>query len=124
MSTPLTPPAARRCSQPSGGRAAGEPFPQAPAQTLERASPQVHPGGSPEQINHYTVQRVLDVGANVEGRDLGAVAERHPDARSTALGKLPPGMKITLRGQNQVMNAVVPQPRARPHPRGRCSSTA
>ena len=27
-----------------------------------------------ESINHYTVQRVIDVAANVDGRDLGATA--------------------------------------------------
>jgi multidrug efflux pump subunit AcrB len=42
------------------------------------------------------------VGANVHGRDLGAVAA-DIQRRIDGLGKLPPGMKVTLRGQNQVM---------------------
>jgi multidrug efflux pump subunit AcrB len=63
----------------------------------------LRPGGSPESVNHYTVQRVIDVGANVQGRDLGSVAA-DIQRKIDGLGKLPPGMKITLRGQNQVMN--------------------
>jgi multidrug efflux pump subunit AcrB len=38
----------------------------------------------------------------VQGRDLGAVAA-DIQRRIDGLGKLPPGMRITLRGQNQVM---------------------
>jgi multidrug efflux pump subunit AcrB len=77
--------------------------PEAPTQLLSSVA-EILPGGTPEQINHYTVQRVIDVGANVHGRDLGAVAgdieKRIEDLRKT----LPPGMRVTLRGQNQVMN--------------------
>ncbi|HTB58976.1 MAG TPA: efflux RND transporter permease subunit [Polyangia bacterium] len=76
--------------------------PEAPTQMLSGIA-EVRPGGSPEQINHYTVQRVIDVGANVEGRDLGNVAT-DIQKKIDGLGKLPPGVKITLRGQNQVMN--------------------
>ena len=76
-------------------------MPQAPTQTLSTVA-DVHPGVVPVQINHYTVQRVIDVGANVEGRDLGNVAA-DIQRKIDGLGKLPPGMRITLRGQNQVM---------------------
>jgi multidrug efflux pump subunit AcrB len=99
MSTPITngtPIAA------SGGSASPAAVPEAPTQILSGIA-QVSPGGSPEQINHYTVQRVIDVGANVEGRDLGAVAA-DIQKKIDALGKLPPGVKVTLRGQNQVMD--------------------
>src|SRR5439155_13262847 len=41
--------------------------------------------------------------ANVEERDLGSVAA-DIQKKIAGLGQLPPGMKITLRGQNQVMN--------------------
>ena len=57
---------------------------------------------TPSAIYHYTVQRVLDVEASVEGRDLGAVI-RDIRAKITALGKLPPSIQINIRGQNQVM---------------------
>jgi multidrug efflux pump subunit AcrB len=107
MSTPLT---ATSGSAPSGTLAAagasaptpgGAAFPEAPVQVLSGVA-QVRPVSGPEQINHYTVQRVIDVGANVEGRDLGSVAA-DIQRKIDGLGKLPPGMRITLRGQNQVM---------------------
>ena len=98
MSTPLT--AGTPLASTSGNAPAA--VPEAPTQMLSGIA-QVQPGGSPEQINHYTVQRVIDVGANVEGRDLGSVAT-DIQKKIDALGKLPPGMRITLRGQNQVMN--------------------
>jgi multidrug efflux pump subunit AcrB len=49
------------------------------------------------------VQRVLDIGASIEGRDLGSVA-RDIDAKIKELGQLPKGMRITVRGQNEVMS--------------------
>ncbi len=57
----------------------------------------------PNELDHYTVQRVLDVTANVEDRDLGSTAN---DIQKVidGLGTLPKGMKITIRGQNEVMN--------------------
>ena len=101
MSTPLT-----AAGVPlTGLTSAGSPsaVPEAPTQLLSSVA-EIQPGGTPEQINHYTVQRVIDVGANVHGRDLGAVAtdieKRINDLKKT----LPPGMRVTLRGQNQVMN--------------------
>jgi len=57
---------------------------------------------TPSEINHYTVQRVLDVMANAEGRDLGSVV-KDIEAQIKALGPLPPPMKIRIRGQNEVM---------------------
>ena len=99
MATPLTAGTTLANNGAGPGPAA---VPEAPTQMLSGIA-EVHPGGSPEQINHYTVQRVIDVGANVEGRDLGNVAA-DIQKKIDALGKLPPGVKITLRGQNQVMN--------------------
>jgi multidrug efflux pump subunit AcrB len=99
MATPLTTGTSLTNNGAGPGPAA---VPEAPTQMLSGIA-EVHPGGSPEQINHYTVQRVIDVGANVEGRDLGNVAA-DIQKKIDALGKLPPGVKITLRGQNQVMN--------------------
>ncbi|HVY39335.1 MAG TPA: efflux RND transporter permease subunit [Polyangia bacterium] len=99
MATPVTS-GSPLSSAPGPGSPAA--VPEAPTQILSGIA-SVSPSGSPEQINHYTVQRVVDVGANVEGRDLGAVAS-DIQKKIQGLGKLPPGMKITLRGQNQVMN--------------------
>jgi multidrug efflux pump subunit AcrB len=98
MSTPLT---AGVPIESSAGADSPSAFPEAPTQILSGVAT-VHPGGSPEQINHYTVQRVIDVDANVEDRDLGSVAT-DIQRKIDALGALPPGMKVTLRGQNQVM---------------------
>ena len=55
----------------------------------------------PNQVNHYTVQRILDVTSNIEGRALGSVAA-DIQTKIDALGKLPKGMLITVRGQNEV----------------------
>jgi multidrug efflux pump subunit AcrB len=46
---------------------------------------------------------VLDVEANVEGRDLGSVAKDIQD-KIKQLGELPKSMHITVRGQNEVMS--------------------
>ncbi len=54
-------------------------------------------------ISHYTVARVLDINANVEGRDLGSVASEI-QKKIDGMKDLPAGMKITLRGQSQEMN--------------------
>ncbi len=76
--------------------------PQPPTQMLSNMA-SLTPQVMANQLNHYTVQRVLDVAANVEGRDLGAV-ERDLNAKIAELGQLPKGMKIHVRGQNEVMN--------------------
>jgi len=99
MATPLTAAGAPLTASSAGASPAA--LPEAATQLLSSVA-EVRPSGTPEQINHYTVQRVIDVGANVHGRDLGAVAA-DIQRRIDGLGKLPPGMKVTLRGQNQVM---------------------
>lgn len=76
--------------------------PQVPAQTLANLA-LVSRRFSLENINHYTLQRVINVEASVEGRDLGAVA-RDINKAIRELGTLPTGMKITLRGQNEIMS--------------------
>jgi multidrug efflux pump subunit AcrB len=75
--------------------------PEAPAQRLSNLV-DVYPQATPSQLNHYTVQRVLDVAARVDGRDLGSVAS-DIQKKIDSLGKLPAGMRIRLRGQNEVM---------------------
>jgi multidrug efflux pump subunit AcrB len=54
-------------------------------------------------VNHYDVQRVIDVNCGVEGRDLGSASAAVQRA-ITALGHLPPGMRINIRGQSQAMH--------------------
>jgi len=77
-------------------------LPEANSQALSNLV-DIYPEVTPNEVNHYTVQRVLDVQGNVEGRDLGAVVG---DIQKViqSLGKLPPGMKVVLRGQNEVMS--------------------
>src|SRR5947209_2980306 len=102
LATPLTPASGVRPADPSGAPSLAEP-PEAPAVMLGNVA-SVSPGAAPGVVNHYTVQRVLDVEAGVEGRDLGGVVG---DIRSriAALGTLPTGMRITVRGQGEVMSA-------------------
>jgi multidrug efflux pump subunit AcrB len=99
LATPLTPPGALQLG---GSASIPASVPTPPAQTLSNVTT-LHPTVQASQLNHYTVQRVLDVAANVEGRDLGAVA-RDIDAKVKQLGPLPKGMRIHVRGQNEVMN--------------------
>src|SRR5262249_55793074 len=59
----------------------------------------------PAVINHYTVQRVIDVDCGVQNRDLGAVTA---DVRRLVdgLGELPAGTRVTIRGHSQAMRAA------------------
>lgn len=59
-------------------------------------------GLDPAVIDHYTVQRVIDVDAAVSGRDLGSTSAAVQGAINR-LGKLPPGTRIVIRGQSQAM---------------------
>jgi multidrug efflux pump subunit AcrB len=93
----------------SGSSGLGQPIPtpqlgqlpEWPSQTLSSIA-HVHPEGIPEEISHYTVQRVIDIEASVAGRDLEGVS-RDILHQVAALGKLPPGMLVTLRGQYETM---------------------
>ncbi|MBV9860384.1 MAG: efflux RND transporter permease subunit [Alphaproteobacteria bacterium] len=65
----------------------------------------VYPRASIESINHYTVQRVIDVAANIDRRDLGAVAGDLQALIDGIKKDLPISTHIDIRGQNEVMNA-------------------
>ncbi len=56
-----------------------------------------------DSINHSSVQRVVNVMASPEGRDLGSVIHDIKKAIKS-LGPLPEGMKVSIRGQGEVMN--------------------
>jgi RND family efflux transporter MFP subunit len=56
----------------------------------------------PAVVDHYTVQRVIDVDARVSGQDLGS-ATSVVSREIKELGKLPPGTNIAIRGQSQAM---------------------
>ncbi|HEY0425840.1 MAG TPA: efflux RND transporter permease subunit, partial [Rhodopila sp.] len=65
----------------------------------------VYPRSSLESVNHYTVQRELDIAANVDGRDLGATAADIQAAIKDISKGLPITTHIDIRGQNEVMQA-------------------
>jgi len=56
----------------------------------------------PASISHYTVQRVIDVNCNVQGRDLGS-ASAEVQKYVDALKDLPPGTRVKIRGQSDSM---------------------
>jgi multidrug efflux pump subunit AcrB len=58
----------------------------------------------PAVVDHYTVQRVIDVDAGLAGRDLGSVTADVQRAIAS-LGKLPPSQRIIIRGASQAMRA-------------------
>jgi multidrug efflux pump subunit AcrB len=101
LSTPITPPVAgaiETASAPAPGV-----IPQAPAQTISNLAAMSRTVTATE-ISHYTVQRIIDIGSNVEGRDLGSTV-RDIEKKIVELGQLPRGMRIMVRGQNQVMQS-------------------
>jgi multidrug efflux pump subunit AcrB len=59
---------------------------------------------SPVIVNHYNVQPVFDVLANVQGRDLGGVADQVNKVVNEAKSKLPRGTFLSVRGQVESMN--------------------
>ncbi len=75
---------------------------QGQAQLLGNLGTITH-GWDPAVVAHYTVQRVIDVDAGVEGRDLGSVtsAVQH---EIDNLGPLPAGTHVVIRGQSQAMH--------------------
>ncbi len=100
MSTPVTAPSQLNA------RDAGSlsDAPHAPTETLGNLAT-IHDDVVPNEIDHYTVQRVVDVNANVEGSDLGSVISG-VNKVIAGIGKLPPGMQIFVRGQGEVMNST------------------
>ncbi len=98
--TPVTGPGAATLLQPASFPSTTE-TPALSSETLGSIS-NVYREATPSSISHYTVQRVLDVEAGTEGRDLGSIV-RDINAKIAALGKLPPGIAIKVRGQSEVM---------------------
>jgi multidrug efflux pump subunit AcrB len=78
------------------GAAAGGPQLLSNMATVER-------GVAPEIINHYNVQPVFDVYANVDRRDLGSVGTGVEKIMREYTGKLPRGTSFDLRGQVRTM---------------------
>ena len=60
---------------------------------------------SPANVNHYNVQPVYNVFANVQGRDLAAVAADVRRAIDAVRPDLPTGSTIAMRGQVETMDS-------------------
>lgn len=97
---PLTPPQAGALLQ-AASLPAPTNQPSLGAETLSTVA-QIERTVTPAAINHYTVQRVLDIEAGIEGRDLGSVV-RAIREKIAALGPLPAGTRILIRGQSEIM---------------------
>ncbi len=65
----------------------------------------VHRGAAPEIVNHYNVQPVIDVYANIDRRDLGSVGSAVQKIVRDIEPKLPGGSSIDLRGQFATMQS-------------------
>ncbi|MFO1320953.1 MAG: efflux RND transporter permease subunit [Burkholderiales bacterium] len=65
----------------------------------------VRPENSYQSVSHYTVQRVIDIAANLDGRDLGGTVRdiQKRIAEITAEKDFPKTAKILIRGQYEVM---------------------
>jgi multidrug efflux pump subunit AcrB len=62
-------------------------------------------GMEPANINHYNVQPLYNVYANVQGRDLGSVSADVQKIAETFRPKLPRGSSLVIRGQVESMNS-------------------
>ncbi|HTZ49999.1 MAG TPA: efflux RND transporter permease subunit [Verrucomicrobiae bacterium] len=64
----------------------------------------IHRGSEMEVINHYNIRRVIDIYANVQDRDLGAVGSDLTRIVNANRKSLPRGTFIRLRGQLETMH--------------------
>jgi multidrug efflux pump subunit AcrB len=62
-------------------------------------------GQSAQVINHYNVQPVFDIYANVQGRDLGGVSRDVKRVLARFNNKRPRGTSLVVRGQVESMNS-------------------
>ncbi len=77
--------------------------PDATTQHLSNLVASSERGYGPQIVNHYNVQPVFDVYANVEGQDLGRVGAAVEKIKAEAEKKLPRGTTLDLRGQIATM---------------------
>lgn len=91
----------------SRGSAGSQPVaapPSAPATRLSDVA-DIKPVTNVQSLNHYTIQRVVDVAANVDGRDLGSIAGEIRNAIAGIKKTLPDTTDIDLRGQAETMDS-------------------
>src|SRR6266446_9597347 len=65
----------------------------------------IHNTATPVVVSHYNVQRVFDVYANTQNRDLGGVAQQVQKIVDQMKPHLPRGTTLAVRGQIQSMNS-------------------
>jgi CzcA family heavy metal efflux pump len=65
----------------------------------------IHNTATPVVVSHYNVQRIFDVYANTQNRDLGGVAQQVQKIVDQMKPHLPRGTTLTVRGQIQSMNS-------------------
>ena len=100
MAMPVTPGGPR----PAEGPARLAAF-QAPPNVKLSAIASMTPQASFQSVSHYTVQRVIDIAANIDKRDLGGVLH-DIEAKLEPLRKdLAKNTKILVRGQGEVMES-------------------
>jgi multidrug efflux pump subunit AcrB len=75
--------------------------PAAPAQRLGNVA-NMSTVDTLDLVTHVDVQRTVDVRGSPEGRDLGSITSEI-QAAIDGLGTLPPGTRIKIRGQSEVM---------------------
>jgi multidrug efflux pump subunit AcrB len=77
--------------------------PSEPAARLSDVA-DIMPVTTVQSFNHYTVQPVVDVAANIDARDLGSIATEVRKVIADVQKGLPGSTEIVLRGQAQTMD--------------------
>lgn len=77
--------------------------PNLPSSTMLDSVSSIHRIESPTEIDHYQIERVIDVYVTPAGEDLGKMAGAINGI--TARMKLPPGVRVNLRGMVEAMQA-------------------
>jgi multidrug efflux pump subunit AcrB len=65
--------------------------------------------GTPGLVSHYAIMPVIDIYANVEGRDLGAVSDAVTRIVKDMQSSLPRGATVTVAGQSTTMHSAYAQ---------------
>jgi multidrug efflux pump subunit AcrB len=86
----------------NGAAATGAPGVQKPVQVLGNLAA-ITPGSELGTVSHYDVQPVIDIYANVDGTDLGAVTRKMEAIIARHENELPRGSHFDLRGQSETM---------------------
>jgi multidrug efflux pump subunit AcrB len=81
---------------------AGSGYPAQLLGNLVDATPSIEPA----VVSHYNITPVVDVYADVDGRDLGSVSRQIEKLVRQVRPGLPRGAQVTLRGQVQTMNSA------------------